>query len=568
MLVRLLLVLLSLASGLFALDRVTLDDGSSVTGQVLDQNAEIIQFFDGKKTTNTIYKADIKNIALSVSEDKFYATAIEETNFEQQLFYLKKSIQRFPEERYHYAYLARLYLHVQDLTNANAILTNRALSNTSFFPIQVLHTLKSQSGKASEAQIQKLQITIKSNSQVAQLGLLDVFSQVDLGKYYEASARLLRYEKQYTNRFIDSYQYFMAEGTYSNFRTNLLQLQALGRKYGFDSDSQASNISELQKKLISVYRPLKPKEFDVVLETGDTLSAKQRHQKNASDGLIILGVSSASLGVLSFMASFAQGSQSDLIFYDYKFASASSYASNYASYQNAQIYANIARFSGIGLFAVGSAFFVAGLATQPKLDLKNAPPAILPIGLTTLSLGALGYIQSLLFEIQADVVYRDYLIATNSASVVSNYADYEKLATASKITRWSALGVSSVGLGLTAAGLITGSKKSDKKAWLPLGLTSLALGASGFTTSLVLETRSEVRYREYLAATNFVDTTFRVYNESVMVMNVVRYSSYGVLGLSTGLLVAALLDQPKAGRLSLTPWFGPESSGLLVSLQF
>lgn len=87
-----------LAASLTALDRITVDDGSTVECTIISQSAESVTFeVNGEQ--RTLPKSDIKNIELDIDVDKFYNAAVNENDREKKKRYLKRSIELFPASK-------------------------------------------------------------------------------------------------------------------------------------------------------------------------------------------------------------------------------------------------------------------------------------------------------------------------------------------------------------------------------------------------------------------------------------------------------------------------------------
>ncbi|MBL8993629.1 MAG: hypothetical protein JNM63_09830 [Spirochaetia bacterium] len=111
--------LLGMSGAAFGLDRLTFDDERTQSVTIIRQSRDKIVFVDADGKTNTLFKAEIKRIEPGFGEDRFYDSALEETNTVRKILLLRKSVERFPNDVRNHDLLIRLLLSESD-TNAAA----------------------------------------------------------------------------------------------------------------------------------------------------------------------------------------------------------------------------------------------------------------------------------------------------------------------------------------------------------------------------------------------------------------------------------------------------------------
>ncbi len=190
------LLLLS-AVPLFSIDRLLLDDWTTLDVRIINQNAESVTYVQEDGKTNVVSKAEIRGIQLNVAEDKFYSAALEESDPDRQILLLKKSTERYPKDRANINLLVRVYLKEMQLENAAKYLTNASLAHPGFDLLKVLWTLKAADGRKADALIPGLNRKGWGPAQRMQEGLLQSLCKADQKMYKEAIFDLNQLEKKY-----------------------------------------------------------------------------------------------------------------------------------------------------------------------------------------------------------------------------------------------------------------------------------------------------------------------------------------------------------------------------------
>lgn len=223
--------MLCLSGGLFAIDRLLLEDWTTLDVRIINQNSESVTYVQEDGTTNTVSKAEIRGIQLNVAEDKFYAAAQEETDPDRQLLLLKKSTERYPKDRLNFNMLVRVNLREMKLDEAEKYLTNTSLAHTGFDLLKALHALKSKDGKKAEEVLDRANRKSWTASHRAQEALLYSFAKADQRQYKETLNYLDVIEKQFKPAQIDAaYSNLMAYYTYDHYKKSLASLVYLKEK--------------------------------------------------------------------------------------------------------------------------------------------------------------------------------------------------------------------------------------------------------------------------------------------------------------------------------------------------
>lgn len=220
-----------LSGGLFAVDRLLLEDWTTLDVRIINQNSESVTYIQEDGTTNTVSKAEIRGIQLNVAEDKFYAAAQEETDPDRQLVLLKKSTERYPKDRLNFNMLVRVNLREMKLDEAEKYLTNATLSHIGFDLLKAFHTLKAKDGKKAEEALDRANRKSWTVLHRAQESLIYSFAKADQRQYKETLNYLNAIEKQFQPAQINAaYSNLMAYYTYDHYKKSLYSLVYLKEK--------------------------------------------------------------------------------------------------------------------------------------------------------------------------------------------------------------------------------------------------------------------------------------------------------------------------------------------------
>ncbi|MBL8993693.1 MAG: hypothetical protein JNM63_10155 [Spirochaetia bacterium] len=229
--IAILLFILGLSTGAYAIDRLLLDDWTTLDVRIINQNAESVTYIQEDGTTNTVSKAEIRGIQLNVAEDKFYAAAQEEADPDRQLLLLKKSTERYPKDRLNFNMLVRVNLREMKLAEAEKYLTNASLSHVGFDLLKALHVLKSKDGKSAAEALDRANRKSWTAAHRAQESLIYSFAKADQRQYKETLNYLNAIEKQFQPAQINAaYSNLMAYYTYDHYKKSLYSLVYLKEK--------------------------------------------------------------------------------------------------------------------------------------------------------------------------------------------------------------------------------------------------------------------------------------------------------------------------------------------------
>lgn len=122
--VTVLLTIAYFAALLPAIDRITLDDGTTVDCRIIRQSDnDIVYQKDGKNVT--VKKTSVAEIVLDFGVDKYYLAANSAKTLEERTNYLVRSVEHFSNADYNRIALARIYIGQQRLDAAEELLKDR-----------------------------------------------------------------------------------------------------------------------------------------------------------------------------------------------------------------------------------------------------------------------------------------------------------------------------------------------------------------------------------------------------------------------------------------------------------
>jgi hypothetical protein len=214
---------------LAAADRISFEDGTVLTVNIVEQTDETFTYLDEKGASNTVYKSELKGVEFKIGEDKFLQAALEETDSARQILLLEKSVNRFPKDRVNHNMLARCYLREMQLPKANGLLTNRALDNPGFDLARVMYHLKTTNSDLALKTLGRLSRRRWDDTQRMQAAILESFAMAELGRVDEAITFLGATEGRWGLALWVSYSNLMAYLDYPHYRKTLHSLAYLAK---------------------------------------------------------------------------------------------------------------------------------------------------------------------------------------------------------------------------------------------------------------------------------------------------------------------------------------------------
>lgn len=230
---------------LFALDRITLEDGTEILAKIVAQNRNAVTYVSGGKT-NELGKNEIRKINLDVSNDRYWEAFEEESDPATRLILVEKSVSNFPSEKYNRLALSRFYLGLMRVQEAVEILSAFP-DEPEFKLLKAYASLKKGDPKPAQKPLptsagkpaKRIQVLHKI---IASFGLADQ-------KKYAESLLLFSGEEKNWKSFQDEYAALGALSNIDDYKKTLATLSYLTR---YKSESE---VLSLFPNLSQYYRP-------------------------------------------------------------------------------------------------------------------------------------------------------------------------------------------------------------------------------------------------------------------------------------------------------------------------